>query len=547
MFVTIKSRLIGLSFCGIFLSLCIGVSGYWGLSHVDQQMDHIVLYNEIMRSQLEADMMHDAIWGNVLAAIVETESKDSPDKKALLEGLNVNVKNFRDRLKDIRSKADTPDLKNALEATLPVLNEYIWDAERIGALAFVDRPEALRSLPSFNTAYENLAGGMEQLSDLVSLSVAESQVKGDRAVDFSKRLILALLFVVIVVLSLISVSIVTFLERGFRVLTDSIKLVADGNLTIKCPEDRSDELGMIASQFNRMTYAIASLVTHIKDDILTLASSSEQLTSTSMQMKSNSGETEEQAMTVESVSRETDSNVGTVSVAMEEMSATIKEISRNIQESTGIVKKGVDIVDSASESIKILGEASAAVGDVIKVITSIAEQINLLALNATIEAARAGEAGKGFSVVAHEVKDLAKSTAKATEDITRRIHTIQSKSDDAVRMVIEIRKVIQDIDGYSTNIAGAVEEQSVTTDEITRNVSEAGKGVSRVNKNIIDVVKGFKKTVEGAISVMNCSQEISDVGIDLKIQVEKFRIRPKVNRVEVDAFEPEPEPRGALS
>ncbi|MFQ5579239.1 MAG: methyl-accepting chemotaxis protein [Nitrospiria bacterium] len=542
MFLTIKSRLIGLSLCCLFLSLCVGISGYWGLSHVDQKMDHMVLYKQIMRSQLEADMMHDAVWGSVLATIVETENGGGADQEALMGALKDNVSTFRERLGEIEEKADRSELVNALEETLPVLNKYISNSERIGALSFVDRSEAIAALPSFNASYEKLAGEMEQLSDLVSKIVLESQSQGAEAVVFSKQLILGFIMFMSLMLALVSSSIVGSIRRGFSALTDSIKRVSDGNLTVECPAERMDELGVIAVHFNKMTTSLANLVRHITDDTLVLSSSSEKLSTTSEKMQANAEDTEQQANTVEKASQDTDEGVRSVLVATEEMSTTIREISKNIQESATVVKGAVDTVRSANESIRVLGQSSTEVGGVIKVITDIAEQTNLLALNATIEAARAGEAGKGFSVVANEVKELSKATAKATAEITQRIVTIQSKTSDAVEMVNEISNVITKIDAYSTNISGAVEEQSVTIEEITRSLSLAATGMSKVSDSISTVSMATKDTSEGAVSVMSSSQDILKLGRGLKSQVEKFQVDSKGFGRSDSALEQEMEP-----
>ncbi|MFY9268378.1 MAG: methyl-accepting chemotaxis protein, partial [Candidatus Manganitrophaceae bacterium] len=183
-------------------------------------------------------------------------------------------------------------------------------------------------------------------------------------------------------------------------------------------------------------------------------------------------------------SEQTDRNVQSVATSAEEMTTTIQEISKSVHEANLIASLAVKESASANSTISKLGESSREIGQVIKVITSIAEKTNLLALNATIEAARAGEAGKGFAVVANEVKLLAKQTAQAIEEISQKIQTIQSDSQGAVAAIAEIEKIIQQTNEISRTIANTIEEQAATTNEISRNAAEAAKGTTEVVENI---------------------------------------------------------------
>ena len=170
-----------------------------------------------------------------------------------------------------------------------------------------------------------------------------------------------------------------------------------------------------------------------------------------------------------------------------------------------------------------LGDSSTEIGQVIKVITSIAQQTNLLALNATIEAARAGEAGKGFAVVANEVKELAKETAKATEDISRKIEAIQSDTKAAVGAIASISEVINQVNGISNTIATAVEEQNATTNEMARNVGEAARGSGEITSNIAGVTEAAASTSRGAVDTQKAAAELSKLATSLRELVERYK------------------------
>ncbi|MFA5907763.1 MAG: methyl-accepting chemotaxis protein [Vicinamibacterales bacterium] len=255
----------------------------------------------------------------------------------------------------------------------------------------------------------------------------------------------------------------------------------------------------------------------------TLASSSEELTALSQQMGSGATETAAQANIVSAASEEVSRNVQTVATGTEEMSASIREIAKNANEAAKVATNAVKVAETTNATINLLGESSAEIGKVIKVITSIAQQTNLLALNATIEAARAGEAGKGFAVVANEVKELAKETAKATEDIGQKIEAIQLNTKGAVAAIAQIGEVINQINDISNTIASAVEEQTATTNEITRNVAEAAKGTAEIAQNITAVAQAAKSTSDGAQETQKASNQLSELAAGLQDLVNRTK------------------------
>ena len=270
----------------------------------------------------------------------------------------------------------------------------------------------------------------------------------------------------------------------------------------------------------RQRLSLAQILKQVSENAQTLSSASEELSANSQQMVSNAEETSAQAGVVSVAAQQVSANVQTVAAGTEEMSASIREIAKNAHDAAKVAAVGVTAADSATDTISKLGLSSAEIGKVIKTITSIAQQTNLLALNATIEAARAGEAGKGFAVVANEVKELAKETAKATEDISQKIEKIQADTRHAVAAIGEIAGVINKINDFQNTIASAVEEQTATTNEIARNVGEAAKGSSEIANNILRVAEAARNTTSGSMDTEKAAVELARLAAGLQSLVE---------------------------
>jgi methyl-accepting chemotaxis protein len=300
--------------------------------------------------------------------------------------------------------------------------------------------------------------------------------------------------------------------------------VAAGDLTRKVDYISRDEIGKVGDAVNRMIDDLSKVVDEIRGHSQALSSASEQLAASSQQMGANAQQTSSQANAVSAAAEQLSKNVQTVSAATEEMTVSIKEIARNATEAAQVADSAAKVAETTNTTVAKLGESSTEIGNVIKVITSIAEQTNLLALNATIEAARAGAAGQGFAVVANEVKELAKETAKTTEDIGRKVEAIQGDAQGAVQTIGQITSVIKRINDIQNTIASAVEEQTATTNEISRNISEGAKGSSDIAKNIMGVAQAAKGTQESAGASQQAARELSKMATALAELVGQFRL-----------------------
>lgn len=305
-----------------------------------------------------------------------------------------------------------------------------------------------------------------------------------------------------------------------------VSAAAAGDFTQELAVAGTDSIDRMAQGLDQLLSTLRDSMARIGQTAKTLAGAAEELTMVSHQMGGNAESASTKATQASTTADQVSANVDAVAAATEEMGASIREIAQNAAEAARVVTSAVTMAQNANTIVRKLGESSAGIGNIIKVITSIAEQTHLLALNATIEAARAGEAGKGFAVVANEVKELAKETAKATEEIGRKIDAIQMDTGGAVNAIGGISTIINQIHDIQITIASAVEEQTATTNEISRSVADAAQGSAEIAQNITNVAQATQNTLSSANDVHSASSEMARMAAELQQLVDRFRYEP---------------------
>jgi methyl-accepting chemotaxis protein len=313
------------------------------------------------------------------------------------------------------------------------------------------------------------------------------------------------------------------MARPIVAARDALESVAQRDLTASMEGIYSGEYRTVQTALNTAVAEMRRAIGLIRDNATTLASSAEELSAVATEMGATAEETSTQAGIVSAASEQVSMNVQTVAIGTEGMTASIREIAKSAAEAAKVASQSVAVAEQTNETVGRLGGSSEEIGEVIKVITSIAQQTNLLALNATIEAARAGESGKGFAVVASEVKELGKQTARATEDISRKIEAIQGDTRQAVGAIREISEVITRINDFQTTIAGAVEEQTATTNEMGRSVADAARGTQEITANIGRVAHAAGQTSKGAQNTQQAAQALARMAAELDQLVGQFR------------------------
>ena len=505
--------------------------------------------------KIEASMGANSDIKNIFLSIAEMTMVKNPElKKQLLE----NIENSRSSYKSdlgILEKLEMNDQGKAFIENFKKTIAAAKDADN-KALELSQAGKETDAMLVYQNEISKHAKNMDIAADsLVSYNKksVESGYAGAKTSIALSRTVFAVIsvisaFLCILLGLLITRSIVKPLSLGVNFAENMSK----GDLTQRLSVQQNDEVGQLAKSLNAMADNLKERIKEISSGSTTLSASSEELSAVSTQLAANAEEMTNQSNTVASATEQATANVNnisaaaeemstgvsTVATAIEEMSSSLNEVSKNCQKESQIASNANSQAKSTRDMMERLGVSSKEIGKVIEVINDIADQTNLLALNATIEAASAGEAGKGFAVVANEVKELAKQTAQATDQIGRQIEEMQNNTTSAVTAIEEITKVIEEINSISHTIVSAVEEQSATVNEIAKtvggasqaateiakNVGESAKGLVEVSSNIQGVNKAATDTAGGVANIRQSAQDLSKLALGLQKIVGQFKV-----------------------
>ncbi|WP_183407976.1 methyl-accepting chemotaxis protein [Nocardioides pocheonensis] len=507
---TVGRKLAVLASCGALVALGISGASLVSMGHVKSTSDVRVTLNRANAVLVDLDMQqsnlqiverdqllatNDAARAAAVASLGEVKKRVDADWAAL-DGIQV----------------DQAEVGTSLSALRGDYATYVDDVtKQMPVLGAID-PASPQAEQALKAEAARAAATEEKIT--ATRAVIQRQVDAalhasEAAMSTLRTTIVVGLLVGLLALGAISLAITRSITRPLRHMVTALGRVADGDLTTEVAVKARDEIGEMAGALSTALGAMRGAVALVGETSTGLASASEELTAVSTQLGANAEETSAQAGTVSVAAEQASGNVTSMSAATEELTASIREIARSASTAAGVANQAAASAQGTSQAVERLDAAGVEIGEISRVINSIAEQTNLLALNATIEAARAGEAGKGFAVVANEVKELAQETAKATEDISRKIGAIQATTSEVGEAIDVIVRVVNEIDELQTTIAAAVEEQSATAAEISRSVEQLAVGSGDIAQNIGGVAQAADATAQGAGMTQQSAVELS--------------------------------------
>ncbi|MBD3346535.1 MAG: HAMP domain-containing protein [Chitinivibrionales bacterium] len=506
----------------------------------------------------------------VVEKMIKQSQYVSPLEKQVIVGANINTSSNL-KIQNLFSRiVYDPSAKQELQAFLEQAMENVEvDKKRLAGTPFQHMAEAAgesnrqmqalageytTNIEHINSAYNKLFSRLSSVDKALMNTKTELQKSTVSVISTSFLLIgitvIAAIVVVVLLNSVLGVQISNSLGRMSGMLRDISE--GEGDLTKRLESDSGDEIGDMARYFNNFVNKLQGIITKIAGDAESVASSSSELSTTSVQIASHADEMNSQSTTVASAAEQATANVNgiasaaeemstsmsTVASSIEEMSASLNEVAKNCQKELAVARDANSRASATRQQMEKMDASSREIGKVVDTIKDIADQTNLLALNATIEAASAGDAGKGFAVVANEVKELAKQTAQATDEISRQIEQMQSDTEESVNAIEKIAEVIEQVTEISQTIVSAVEEQSATINEISgnvggasnasseiaRNVQESASGLSEVSSNIQSINTASGETAQGMELIKESAQGLSQLAEQLNQVVNQFKV-----------------------
>ena len=455
------------------------------------------------------------------------------DGQKAIDPSNAHRKSFLDAGAALKKQlADFPTLKTdagkaALAKVKTELDAFNGLDEKI--VAMLASNDAAQRAQAQNITVGEAVAVSNRVGDAITALVKTTEARINAAADSQDAtarnanvIVIVTLLAVIAAVAAVSLLISKAILRAVTDVRTSMEAMGRGDLTVGSNVTTNDEVGQMAKAAEATRQSMQDVLSQVGQASSTVAAAAEELTAVATQVGATSASSTDQLNVVSGSAEEVSRNIQTVAAGTEEMTASIREIAKNATDAAGVAAQAVSVATATNATVAKLGDSSAEIGNVIKVITSIAEQTNLLALNATIEAARAGEAGKGFAVVANEVKDLAQETSRATEDIARRVEAIQVDTEAAVAAISQISGIIAQINDTQSTIASAVEEQTATTNEMGRNVTEAAGGSQSIAANVTEAARGAAESTEAARSAAQAAGELAQRAADLQTLVGRF-------------------------
>ncbi|WP_448610728.1 methyl-accepting chemotaxis protein [Geodermatophilus sp. URMC 60] len=519
---SITTKILSAVTIAVLVAVGVGVVGLRSLSDTADATE--TMYSKELIGTVEVEAARSQLFALRLSAVNYAITADPAARRKFLEQRNQAYEDLAAAADHYLDTKPTAEGRQLIAEVLEGVEQYKAAMVALDALADQGRlvEWSLQRDATVSPIATEVISDLDELSKVRQGNAAKSADQATASYESTRTVLLVGIVVGALVALALGVLIARAIRRDVQRVQTVAQALAEGDLTRSSGLTSKDELGRMGQALDTAVGSLRTVLGSVASSADAVAASSEELSASSAQISASAEETSAQSGVVAGAAEEVSRSVQTVAAGAEQMGASIREIATNAAEASDVAARAVTAAETTTATVAKLGESSAEIGNVVKVITSIAEQTNLLALNATIEAARAGEAGKGFAVVANEVKELAQETAKATEDIARRVEAIQGDTTAAVAAIGEISSIVAQISDRQTTIASAVEEQTATTSEMSRSVSEAAQGSGQIADNITGVSTAAESTTQALTQTRTAVDELSRMAAELRTGVARF-------------------------
>jgi methyl-accepting chemotaxis protein len=529
---TIRAKLLmgfGVVLFGTLIIGCISIYGYQVMGNSTSYLYNksISGVSEAKGLQTEIINLENELTNLMLASTIADKKLAEQIKADSSAKIAASIEKIKVTIDTAGADIERAEVRATFFELVAVYNNYLLSVEQVLILE-KSSPETAAKM-YFSKEFQGLTPKIfELVTEYVRLELETAKINYDNSLKV-KQSVTYVTIAAIVICFILSFYIALYVRKSItsplnntkKYINDLAESRLNGNID---GIDYVGVTGQIASSVLVLQQNLRHAIKEISDNSMVISSSSEELAAVSAQLNSYAEESSSQAHAVANTSASVSQSTQVVASSAEEFSASIREISINAMEASNVANKAVQIASNTNSQMAKLRNSSVEIGAVLGVISGIAEQTNLLALNATIEAARAGELGKGFAVVANEVKELARSTAKATNEIGNSINTIQSDAKSAIESLEEITQIINKISDISNVIAAAVEEQAATVGEISRSIFTSAAGSSEITQNIQGVADSSGKITQGSAEIQSSSVELARVSSQLRALVSRFEL-----------------------
>jgi methyl-accepting chemotaxis protein len=527
-------------------------AGLWVSHNYKASVATMATTDGILRNSMRADMVHDALYGDVMSAVLASDPATAIKMPAEVQAdTNEHATTFAKSIADARASATDPKVIAALDLVKAPLEKYLSQARTIAELSGTDPVATKAAVPGFLAQFKELEDVMESTGAVIEASADSAVAVSEKQAQLAESLML----VILLIAACVSVGLVILARRTIGApisdLANAMEGLAAGDLSIEPPSaDTVGEIGQLASAMGLFREnALARLgleereaasicerdaraknIEHVtnefsqllSDSLQHLSTTSTELQASACQLGAMAQQTQSRTGEAARASIEASGNVTSIAAATTELTQSIEQISRRMQQSAKLAGDAASLGRDTDTSVKDLAAAVAEIGQVVSLIDDVASQTNLLALNATIEAARAGEAGKGFAVVASEVKSLAEQTGNATQDIATRIARIRGASDHVAGAVRRVTEMVEEMQGLARAAADSVDEQTGATGQIAQSAISASHSTSLASASVEDLRQSAGEAANASDQLTKAADEVAKQAQHLRNRADSF-------------------------